>query len=224
MRNRSVLWLFMTLLVQVLSAPAVLARTGRIGLGGLGGNSWTTERHEAKHNSLDWSDTQFDDSTTHWGNFGCLWDTSPSKAEGLQVGLQQFAMDFAEFGIKYGELDATPVMLNAKLRTSPKYGTGLAGHFGMGMGAIVSNFATSTSHTPRANATEVEAGESLAFAIGGGLDYIISKHLSLATTLQYMWATVNCSWDKASTVNSRMNVDRLVMSNLQLLVGLQLNF
>ena len=168
-------------LALVLSVLSARSAGATLSVGGFGGKVWTVEKRAAKGDVATWATTSLGNAESAGGNVGILWDLYPRTKGGIEIEAQQFKADFTNLGATAGELKGSPVLVQAKVQTFPRDNRGLATHFSCGVGVMFSDFTTGPSHLSGGTASTADTDESLAFAVGGGLDYFFTKNIALAT-------------------------------------------
>ena len=148
---------------------------------------------------------------------------------GVSIGLraEQFQMGLKESSDSLGVLKMRPVMVVFGGQGRPAKGRGITGHGQIGGGVALCRFEKGAAITGLERLTGativVSTKNAPVFEMGGGLDYFLSRHVSLTTDFRVLLSNVGTSW---SAVGRRAvlipGIDKFFASNGQALGGIRI--
>ena len=104
----------------------------------------------------------------------------------------------SEEGAEMGSLRMRPALVTVGYQSIPAKGRGFAGHAYIGGGVAFTDFSKGSAVTALEQQygaqVVVETKTAPAFAVGGGLDYFLSRNISLTTDFRVVAANVGTNW------------------------------
>jgi hypothetical protein len=145
----------------------------------------------------------------------------------IGVRYEQLRMRLTEGSDALGTLDLRPAMVSAGYQSRPDDGRGFAGH-GQGGGGIartkfVKGSAVRALETFYGATVLVSTKTAPVFEFGGGVDYFITKRLSITSDFRVVVANVNTDWSVGSAgfVVPIEGIDKFLASTWQVLGGIR---
>lgn len=181
------------LIAVVLLAPLARPAAAQLNLGAFGGlgGSMTSE------GIAGFSETKFQRRTNV---YGAAVNYRFRNSLSLGVRAEQVRLKLEETGSELGTLKMTPLMVTFGAQGRPS-GRGFTGHGQLGVGIVLSKFENGpwikeleSSYGNLVN-VQVTTKNAVMGEVGGGLDYFLSRYVSLTTDFRLVFGNIGTAWN-----------------------------
>jgi len=151
-----------------------------------------------------------------------------SNGFAVEIGAQRYTFELEEGASKFGTLELTPIVLLVKYQGLPQGDRGFAGHFDLGGGVALGKFSKGGFVTDLERATgaafAITTKPSFVFQVGGGVDYFLTKWLSLNVDGRWLFTKMGTDWSAQGPGGAAAltEIDSFHVSNFQFIGGARL--
>jgi hypothetical protein len=170
-------------------------------------------------------DTSLGKSKTYGADLGYRFGS------GLKLGVrvEQLRLGVRESGLDLGTLAMRPVLVTVGYQGMPAKGRGFTGHGQFGGGVALSRFTNGPAIVNLERATgarlETTTRTSPAFELGGGVDYFVTRQVSLTTDFRVLLSNVGTQFTAVGVRRVPIDgIDKFFASNAQVLAGVRIWF